>query len=41
MFKRFLKNFIKAQEASAKIKAAQYLASMGYYEEAKRVMLQD
>ena len=37
--KRFGKAFIASREASGRIRAAHYLASMGYYEEAKSVML--
>jgi len=38
--KRFGRAFIKAQEASGRARAAAHLASMGYHEEAKKVMLQ-
>jgi len=33
--------FIKAQEAAGRAKAANHLANMGYYEEAKKIMLQE
>ena len=38
--KRFVRAVIKAQEASGRARAAAHLASMGYHEEAKKVMLQ-
>lgn len=38
--KRVGKAFIVAQEAAGRAKAAHHLASMGYYEDARRIMLQ-
>jgi len=38
--KKFFKAWIKAQERVGRAKAAQHLAAMGYYEEAKQVMLE-
>lgn len=38
--KRVSKAFITAQEVAGRAKAAQYLTSMGYHEDAKRIMLQ-
>lgn len=38
--KRVGKAFIVAQEAAGRAKAAQQLSSMGYHEDAKRIMLQ-
>ena len=37
--KKFFKAWITAQEAHGRARAAHYLASMGYYDEAKQVML--
>jgi hypothetical protein len=38
--KKFFKAWIAAQEAHGRARAAHHLASMGYYKEAKQVMLQ-
>jgi hypothetical protein len=38
--KKFFKAWIAAQEAHGRARAAHHLAAMGYYEEAKQVMLQ-
>jgi len=38
--KRASKAFIAAQETAGRAKAAQHLSSMGYHEDAKRIMLQ-
>ena len=38
--KKLFKGFVEAQERIGRAKAAQHLAAMGYYEEAKQVMLQ-
>ena len=40
-FNRRLQGFIAAQERVGKVRAAQYLASMGYHEDAKKVILDD
>ena len=37
--KRFGKALIASQEAAGRARAAHYLATMGYYKEAKQVML--
>lgn len=37
--KKFFKSMIAAQEAAGRARAAHYLASIGYYKEAKEVML--
>ena len=37
--KRFGKAWIASQEAHGRARAAHYLASMGYYKEAKAIML--
>jgi len=39
--KSFFKAWIAAQERAARTHAAQHLASMGYYEEAKKLMLRE
>jgi hypothetical protein len=39
--KSFFKALVAAQERSARAHAAQRLASMGYYEEAKQLMLKE
>lgn len=38
--KKFFKGVIASQEAAGRARAAHHLASMGYYEEAKNIMLQ-
>lgn len=38
--KKFFKGVIKSQEIAGRARAAHYLANMGYYEEAKQLMLQ-
>lgn len=38
--KKFFKAWLKSQEAYGRARAAHHLASMGYYEEAKQIMLQ-
>lgn len=38
--KKFFKKLIKAQEAAGRARAAHQLANMGYYKEAKEIMLQ-
>ena len=39
--KKAFKGFVEAQERVGRARAAQHLAAMGYYEEAKQVMLND
>jgi hypothetical protein len=39
--KAFAKGVMESQERMGRARAAHYLASMGYYEEAKKVMLED
>lgn len=41
MFKRILDSIIESQMRIGRIRAAAYLAQMGYHEEAKKVMLTD
>ena len=38
--KKVFKGFVEAQERIGRARAAQHLAAMGYYEEAKQVMLE-
>ena len=40
-FNRRLQGFIDAQARVGRARAAQHLANMGYYEEAKKVMLDE
>ena len=39
--KKIAKGFMESQERIGRARAAQHLAAMGYYEEAKAVMLQE
>ena len=39
--KKFFKGFIEAQERVGRARAAHYLSSMGYYKEAKDLMLEE
>ena len=41
MLKRIMNRIIRSQERIGRARAAHYLAQMGYYEDAKRVMLKE